>query len=249
MNFSDFFKESFKEQEEEFNTKEMALGLEEEKKEHKDIWERLLNWSEDNDYELPFTEDEFFEMIVKAHLKEYPNYYSEISQVEHEKKYEEKEPEEESRQNPDKPAGIEDKKETEKETVKEAKWSSVPTRMQVQKEVEKLLDLGKSLGQINTEVCEMFGLSNLSLTNDGTVVSFKVPDNFKESDNVFNRHQKAIALKTLRMNDAMANVMGGMNKKDAIDFLRGIGYSDEQLKKILSYNGHSEEEIINLLSK
>lgn len=46
------------------------------------------------------------------------------------------------------------------------------------------------------------------------------------------QHQKAIALKTLKMNDAMANVMGGMDKEEARAFLKSIGYSDSQIEKI-----------------
>lgn len=46
------------------------------------------------------------------------------------------------------------------------------------------------------------------------------------------QHQKAIALKTLKMNDAMAKVMGGMSKEEAREFLKGIGYTDRQIEKI-----------------
>lgn len=46
------------------------------------------------------------------------------------------------------------------------------------------------------------------------------------------KHQLAIAKKTLKMSDAGANIMGGMNKKEAVDFLKKIGYSDKQIKKM-----------------
>ena len=46
------------------------------------------------------------------------------------------------------------------------------------------------------------------------------------------RHQRAIALKTLKMNDAMANVMGGMNKDEARAFLKKIGYSDSKIRRL-----------------
>ena len=37
------------------------------------------------------------------------------------------------------------------------------------------------------------------------------------------KHQKAIAIRTLRMNDVGVMIMGGMNKEEARDFLRSIG--------------------------
>ena len=49
---------------------------------------------------------------------------------------------------------------------------------------------------------------------------------------VFEKHQKQIAIKTLKMSDVGANIMGGMTKKEARDFLRKIGYSDKQIAKI-----------------
>ena len=46
------------------------------------------------------------------------------------------------------------------------------------------------------------------------------------------RHQKAIALKTLKMNDVFVAVMGGMNKEEAREFLKSIGYSDAQVRRL-----------------
>lgn len=46
------------------------------------------------------------------------------------------------------------------------------------------------------------------------------------------RHQKKIALDTLRLSDAGASIMGGMSKEEARTFLKKIGYSDERIKKI-----------------
>ena len=46
------------------------------------------------------------------------------------------------------------------------------------------------------------------------------------------KHQKAIALKTLKMPDAMVGIMGGMNKQEARDFLKSIGYSESQVKHL-----------------
>lgn len=45
------------------------------------------------------------------------------------------------------------------------------------------------------------------------------------------QHQLKIAKKTLKMTDVMANVMGGMSRPEAIDFLKSIGWSDQKIKK------------------
>jgi len=46
------------------------------------------------------------------------------------------------------------------------------------------------------------------------------------------QHQKTIAIKTLKMNDIMARMMGGMSKDEARKFLKGIGYTDQKIKDI-----------------
>lgn len=46
------------------------------------------------------------------------------------------------------------------------------------------------------------------------------------------KHQKAIAIKTLKMNDVMARMMGDMSKDEAREFLRSIGYDDRQIRKL-----------------
>jgi HSP90 family molecular chaperone len=46
------------------------------------------------------------------------------------------------------------------------------------------------------------------------------------------KHQKQIAIKTLRMSDAGASIMGGMSKDEAREFLASIGYSAEQIERI-----------------
>lgn len=48
----------------------------------------------------------------------------------------------------------------------------------------------------------------------------------------FDKHKKRIALSTLKMSDVGANVMGGMSKKEAREFLRSIGYSEERIKEL-----------------
>jgi len=54
----------------------------------------------------------------------------------------------------------------------------------------------------------------------------------KKQLSVPEQHQKNIALKTLKMNDAMVGVMGGMNKQEAREFLKSIGYTDDELNKL-----------------
>jgi hypothetical protein len=49
---------------------------------------------------------------------------------------------------------------------------------------------------------------------------------------VFEVHQKRIALKTLKMNDVSVMVMGGMSKADARAFLQRIGYTEKQIAKL-----------------
>lgn len=49
---------------------------------------------------------------------------------------------------------------------------------------------------------------------------------------VFDYHQKKIAISTLKMSDAGVNIMGGMNKDEARNFLRKIGYSEQQIARI-----------------
>jgi hypothetical protein len=46
------------------------------------------------------------------------------------------------------------------------------------------------------------------------------------------KHQETIAIKTLKMADAMVGVMGGMTKDEAKKFLKSIGYTDDEIKKL-----------------
>ena len=57
--------------------------------------------------------------------------------------------------------------------------------------------------------------------------------------NTFDKHQLAIAKKTLKMSDQGALVMGGMTKPEAREFLKKMGYTDKQITKM-------EENIINI---
>jgi hypothetical protein len=51
---------------------------------------------------------------------------------------------------------------------------------------------------------------------------------------VFEYHQKKIAIRTLQMSDAGASIMGGMTKEEARNFLQKIGYSERQIARIES---------------
>lgn len=68
------------------------------------------------------------------------------------------------------------------------------------------------------------------------------------AQDVFERHRKRIALDTLKMSEVGASVMGGMNKKEAIGYLRSIGYADQKLTNLLTDAGHSHDEINALLN-
>jgi len=49
---------------------------------------------------------------------------------------------------------------------------------------------------------------------------------------VFDKHQKAVALKTLKYSDAGALIMGGMTKSEARTFLLKIGYSQARIDRV-----------------
>lgn len=64
---------------------ELKTGIEVEK-EHKDVYELLKKWSEENNLSLPVSEDEFYTMIAKAHLREIKDYYTRLTKMETEAK-------------------------------------------------------------------------------------------------------------------------------------------------------------------
>ena len=53
-----------------------------------------------------------------------------------------------------------------------------------------------------------------------------------KSLDVFQKHQKKIAISTLKMSDAGASIMGGMSKDEARKFLFSIGYSAQKISEI-----------------
>jgi len=63
------------------------------------------------------------------------------------------------------------------------------------------------------------------------------------------QHQKNIAIKTLKMNDVMARVMGGMSKDEARKFLQSIGYTDAQVRKLEARQASSRVVIASELVK
>jgi hypothetical protein len=69
--------------------------------------------------------------------------------------------------------------------------------------------------------------SFIGAKNEGQLYEAK-----KKELSVPEKHQLNIAKKTLKMSDAGANVMGGMNKKEAREFLKKIGYTDKEIAKM-----------------
>lgn len=57
------------------------------------------------------------------------------------------------------------------------------------------------------------------------------------------KHQLRIALQTLKMTDAGANIMGGMNKEEARSFLKSKGYSDQAIQRLEGNVGEELNEI------
>ena len=71
----------FNENKEEFDPKQLEMGKKVEM-EHNDIWERLDNYFGSHNLSMPFSEEEFYELIAKAHLREIPDYYSRLKIIE-----------------------------------------------------------------------------------------------------------------------------------------------------------------------
>lgn len=65
-----------------------------------------------------------------------------------------------------------------------------------------------------------------------------------ESEDVANKHQKKIAISTLKMHDLGAKLMGGMTKAEARAFLKKIGYTDQQIAKLEESNPLSEVDAL-----
>ena len=63
-------------------------------------------------------------------------------------------------------------------------------------------------------------------------MNFREYLNEKKSLTVPQKHQLKIAKDTLKMSDVGARVMGGMTKDEARKFLKSIGYTDNEIKKL-----------------
>jgi len=64
---------------------------------------------------------------------------------------------------------------------------------------------------------------------------YKNFDKFNESKkelSVADKNKEKIALKTLKLSDAGANLLGGMTKDEAISFLKKIGYTEKEIEKL-----------------
>jgi hypothetical protein len=62
------------------------------------------------------------------------------------------------------------------------------------------------------------------------------------------KHQEKIALATLKMSGVGASIMGGMDHREAIQFLRSINYRDDDLTSRLRIYGHDTEAILKFMS-
>jgi hypothetical protein len=67
--------------------------------------------------------------------------------------------------------------------------------------------------------------------------------------NVFESHQKKIALATLKMHKAGAAVMGGMDHPEAVQCLKKMGMSKASLVKMLQEYGHHPEDIAHMMKE
>jgi len=65
---------------------------------------------------------------------------------------------------------------------------------------------------------------------------------------VSTKHQRNIAVATLKMSKIGANIAGGMNHQEAIECLRDCNISDDRIIILLKNNGHSENDIIEFMN-
>lgn len=62
---------------------QLQIGTEVES-EHEDIYDYLQKYFKDKDVEMPISKEEFFMRIAKDHLKELPDYYTRLVNMEKE---------------------------------------------------------------------------------------------------------------------------------------------------------------------
>jgi len=70
-----------------YDNKQLSMGREVER-EHKDIFDLFNKAFEDAGAKMPVTEDQFYEMVSKGHLKEFKDYYTRLKKMESEAKKE-----------------------------------------------------------------------------------------------------------------------------------------------------------------
>jgi len=115
-------------------------------------------------------------------------------------------------------------------------------------DVKKVIkDLAKSYGDSNEDQGKMVNLmKGLAFSDDAEANKFmkaldkwtteyadkNVKEKVMKEVNVFDKHQIKIAKDTLKMHDAGAMVMGGMNKDEARRVLKKAGYSDRQIAQM-----------------
>lgn len=71
----------------------------------------------------------------------------------------------------------------------------------------------------------------------------------REGEDVARSHQRRIALRTLKMSGLGAELMGGMNMKQAIAFLRKDGMADRQIADIMRKAGHPADDITKFMGE
>jgi hypothetical protein len=63
------------------------------------------------------------------------------------------------------------------------------------------------------------------------------------SDSLAKIHQKKVALDTLKLHRTGAAIMGGMNHREAVEFLLESGMGEDAIKRQLRCYGHSDPDI------
>lgn len=66
---------------EDFDANQLKMGIKVES-EHGDIYEHLDSYLETWNIKMPWSKDEFYGKIAKAHLREMPDYYTRLSEME-----------------------------------------------------------------------------------------------------------------------------------------------------------------------
>lgn len=65
----------------EFDPDQLQKGIKVEE-EHKDVYDKAREWLAEEGKKMPISEEHFYEMIAKAHLRELPDYYDRLEKME-----------------------------------------------------------------------------------------------------------------------------------------------------------------------